>query len=91
MKEEDKSKNNKGNLCNPQCFMHTLIKAAKLTRREDKGRLLAAGISQWPSQGPMGWTKHLHQPVHWGSRKNNNNKNTTKKQQKKTKQTKGFH
>ena len=71
VKEEDKSKNNKGNLCNPQCFMNTLIKATKLTRREDGGGFLADSISLWLSQVPMGWTAHLNQPVHWISRRNN--------------------
>lgn len=54
VEEEEKSKNNKGNLCNPRCFMHSLIKTAKLTRHEDKGQLLAASISQWLSQVPVG-------------------------------------
>lgn len=64
VKEEDKSKHNKGNLCNPQYFMNTFIKAAKLTRQEDGGGFLADSVSLWLSQGPMGWTPHLDQPVH---------------------------
>lgn len=54
VKEEDKSKNNKGNLCNPQCFMNTLIKAAKLTRREDRGRLLGRQYFSVAQPSPNG-------------------------------------
>lgn len=70
MKGEDKCKNNRRNLCNPQCFMNKLIKAAKLTRREDKGDILADSIFLWHSQVPMGWTLHLDQPAHWTTRRN---------------------
>lgn len=50
--------------------MNKLIKAAKLTRREDEGGFLAGSISLWDSQVPMGWTPHLDQPAHWNTRRN---------------------
>jgi len=56
---------------------------------------LAASISQWLSQVPVGWITHFHQPVHWVSRKKkqrgfikereknkNKNKNKTEKGEK---------
>lgn len=67
-------------------MFYALIKTAKLTRHEDKERLLAASISQWLSQVLVGWTTHLHQPVHWVSRKKNKEVSLRKGREKKTKE-----
>lgn len=65
MKGEDKPKNNKGNL---KCFMNKLIKAAKLTRREDKGGFWQAVFLCGTAKSHC--TPHLDQPAHWTTRRN---------------------